>query len=148
MPRGSVTDAPEFNVAVFSFLLHYIWEFWQVPFYAGMPGQEHWSAIQACSRAVAGDVAIALASFGATAAILGSRRWMLAPRPMAAVLFISIGLAITIVLELLATRVWGRWTYADSMPIVPLIGVGLLPVLQWIVVPLLVMWFVRRQRPA
>ena len=59
-------DTPEFNIALFAFLLNLPWEFWQVPFFAGMPR-------------------------------------------------------------------------------LPLLGTGMLPVLQWIVIPPLVLWFVKRQ---
>ena len=60
-------------------------------------------------------------------------------------MFVGIGLVLTIVLEMLATHVLDRWHYAEAMPIVPAIGVGLLPILQWLVLPPLVLWFVRRQ---
>ena len=50
-----------------------------------------------------------------------------------------------LVLEPLATGPLGRWAYAEGMPVVPLLGVGLSPALQWILLPPLVAWFVRRQ---
>jgi len=31
------------------------------------------------------------------------------------------------------------------MPVIPLLGVGLSPLLQWVVLPPIVVWFVRRQ---
>jgi hypothetical protein len=52
---------------------------------------------------------------------------------------------ITIVMEWLAIRVLGRWAYAETMPVVPLLGVGVAPFVQWIVLPPLVVWFVRQQ---
>ena len=59
--------------------------------------------------------------------------------------FVAIGVAITLVLEWLATGPLGRWAYAEAMPVLPLLGVGLTPVLQWVLLPPLVAWFVRRQ---
>ena len=38
------------------------------------------------------------------------------------------------------------WTYSSLMPIIPGLGVGLVPVLQWIVLPPLVAALVARQR--
>ena len=35
-------DGPETNVAIFAFLLNLVWEFAQVPFFAGMPSADHW----------------------------------------------------------------------------------------------------------
>jgi hypothetical protein len=52
---------------------------------------------------------------------------------------------ITIVMERLSTGPLGRRAYAERMPIVPLVDVGLSPLLQWIVLPPLIVWFVRRQ---
>ena len=39
----------------------------------------------------------------------------------------------------------GGWRYAEIMPIVPKIGIGLVPLIQWIILPLLLVWFVKRQ---
>jgi hypothetical protein len=60
-------------------------------------------------------------------------------------MFVLMGLALTIVLERLATGPLERWAYSDLMPIVPALGVGLAPLVQWIVLPLALVWLVRRQ---
>lgn len=52
---------------------------------------------------------------------------------------------ITIVMERLATQVLHRWAYAETMPLVPILGIGLSPLLQWLLLPPLVLWFVRQQ---
>ena len=48
-------------------------------------------------------------------------------------------------MERLATGPLERWAYAERMPVIPLLEVGLSPLLQWIVVPPLIVWLVRRQ---
>lgn len=50
------------------------------------------------------------------------------------VAFSALGLGATIILELQSIGT-GRWVYGDSMPRLPLLGVGLLPVLQWTLLP-------------
>ena len=60
-------------------------------------------------------------------------------------IFIGVGLVATIIFETLATGELGRWAYNDAMPMLPLLGTGLLPLLQWLALPPLVLWFVRRQ---
>lgn len=75
----------------------------------------------------------------------GNRHWILRPRKFDIGTFIGTGLVATIVFEGLATGVLGRWTYAESMPRLPILGTGLLPVLQWLLIPPLVLCFVRRQ---
>ena len=59
--------------------------------------------------------------------------------------FLSSGLIITMAIEFYYTEIAYRWSYAPSMPRLPLLGTGLSAMLQWLVVPLLVVWFVRRQ---
>jgi len=138
-------DAPETNVAIFAFLLNLAWEFAQVPLFAGMRSAPHWTAILVCGRAALGDVVIALVAFWVVAAVSGSRTWILRPTGRRVAGFVTVGLLVTIVMEWLATRVLGRWAYAGTMPVVPLLGVGVGPLVQWIVLPPLVVWFVRRQ---
>ena len=60
-------------------------------------------------------------------------------------LFAAIGVGITMVTEWLATGVLARWAYASEMPVIPGLETGLLAVLQWIALPPLVVWLVRRQ---
>ncbi len=60
MPRRpqSLTWTPEFNVALFAFLLNLRWELWQVPLFEHMPLAPHREAGKTCSKAAAGDAAI------------------------------------------------------------------------------------------
>ena len=136
--------APEVNVVLFALLLHLPWEFWQVPFFEGMASAPHWAAVKVCTRAAAGDALIAVLAFLVVAAGARSRGWILRPSWRTVAAYVAVGLAVTAVIERVSTA-WGRWTYGEAMPIVPVLEVGLLPVLQWVVLPLLTIWFVRRQ---
>jgi len=142
---SNLPSTPEFNVLVFSFLINLTWEVWQVPFFRGMADQPHWLGVKACTQATFGDAGIALAAFWVTAICAKTRNWMLQPRKTDTAIFLSVGVAVTIVFESLATGVLDRWTYSDAMPRVPILGTGLLPLLQWLALPPLVLWFVRRQ---
>ena len=142
---ATFTGRPDVNIAIFAFLLNYPWEFLQVPFYRDMPSALHWSGVLVCSMATIGDVIIMLAAFWLTALAARSRRWVVEPRARHIALFVAIGLVITLFIEHMAVRSdWG-WRYESNMPLVPLLGAGLAPVLQWIVLPPLALWFVRRQ---
>jgi len=138
-------DLPEVNVAIFAFLLNLVWEFAQVPLFEGMPVAGHWRAIQVCARATAGDVAIALVAFWAVSWAWRSRLWILRPTTFQLGGFVAVGLVITVFIEWLSTQVLDRWAYSASMPTVPGLGVGLSPLLQWVLLPPLLAWFVRRQ---
>lgn len=43
------------------------------------------------------------------------------------------------------TRVLNLWQYTEAIPTLPLLGTGLSPLLQWSLLPPLVLWLVRRQ---
>jgi hypothetical protein len=140
-----VLDLPELHVAIFAFLLNFVWEMWQVPFWRQMPTSPHFEAVKACTVATLGDVLIALVSFWGVAAWVHSRAWILDPDAGEIGAFVLAGVAITIVGEWVLTEVLHRWTYAASMPTLPVLGTGLLPVLQWVVLPPMIVWFVHRQ---
>jgi hypothetical protein len=140
-----VLGTPEFNVSLFAFLLNYPWEFLQVPFFDAMPDMAHWEAVLFCTRATGGDVVIALVAFGAIALARRSREWVVRPRLADVAGFVMVAVVITMVLEWHATEVAERWTYSELMPTLPIVGTGLLPLSQWIVLPPLMIWLTRRQ---
>ncbi|WP_205042134.1 hypothetical protein [Rhodoligotrophos defluvii] len=132
-------------MAMFGFLLNYPWEFLQAPLYQGMADAPHWQAVKTCTRAALGDAVILVVAFWGIAATAGSRRWVLRPRLGQVTGFGGIGLAITMVVEHLATGPLDQWDYAEAMPMIPLLGIGVAPLLQWVLLPPLAAWFVRRQ---
>ena len=138
-------DLPELNILFFAFLLHFMWEMLQVPLYAELSGATHWDGIRTCLRATVGDAAIALIAFWCAALAGQSRQWFRWRNRTAYIVYVGVRLLATIVLERLATGPAQRWVYAPAMPIVPLLGVGLSPIMQWLVLPPLVLWITRRQ---
>lgn len=145
-----LTRTPEFNVTLFALLLNLPWEFLQVPFFDGMPQAPHWESVKACARAAGGDAVIALLAFGAVALMARSREWVIRSNWRSTLAFIGCGVLITVVIERLAlSGHWvSRWTYSSLMPVVPVLDVGLVPLLQWVMLPPLVLWLVRRQLAA
>lgn len=114
--------------------LHYLWEMAQVPFFANMADMPLLRHALICFVAALGDLAIAAVSYGVAALLLRRPLWALEKnwyRPAAA--WILFSLVATVLVERWAVA-QGRWTYAPSMPTIA--GVGLLPLLQWIAVPL------------
>ena len=144
----TLTELPEFNVLLFALLLNYPWEFIQAPLFEGMAERPHGAAVKACTQAALGDSVIMLVAYWGVAALGRGRAWIAAPGWREVLLFSSIGVAITVVIEwLVLTGGWlSGWTYSSLMPIIPGLGVGLVPVLQWVVLPPLVAALVARQR--
>lgn len=138
-------DLPELNVFVFGFLLNLPWEFLQTPFYEGIASAPHWESTRLCTQAAVGDAAMTLVAFWVVSAAAATREWVLRPTRRQVAAFVLTGLSLTAVFEWLATGVLERWTYTDAMPTLPLLGTGLLPLLQWTLLPPLILWFVGRQ---
>ncbi|MDP9473303.1 MAG: hypothetical protein M3Q71_22010, partial [Chloroflexota bacterium] len=104
-----------------------------------------WQGVQVCSLATVGDTVIALVSFWVVAAVVRSRAWVRDPSVRQVLAFTVVGLLVTVLAEWGATRWLRWWSYADQMPTLPVLGTGLLPLLQWVILPPLVVWFVQRQ---
>lgn len=136
----SLSNAPELPVAGFSFLLHFVWEFLQVPTYAGMAEMEHWQGIKLCTSATIGDVGFAMIAFWIASLAMRTRHWMESQASLPVVVFIGTGIALTVGFEFYYTQITQRWTYSDLMPLVPPFGTGLSPLLQWLVLPPAVLW--------
>lgn len=136
---------PEAHVAFLGFLLNYPWEMLQAPFFAGMTDMRHWDAVRECSWATLGDAGLLVGAFWVGAAVQRTRGWMARPRPSAVAAFLATGLLATVVVEWLATEVWHRWEYGPRMLTLPVLGTGVTPLLQWLVLPPLLIWIVRRQ---
>lgn len=120
--------------AIASAALHLLWELAQLPLYTiWQQGSIREIAI-AVAHCTAGDVVIAMVTLFAALIVAGNARWPFEKRLPTAALAIAAGIVYTVFSE--RTNVArGSWTYAELMPMVPWIHVGLTPLLQWLVVP-------------
>ncbi|MCF7697991.1 hypothetical protein [Loktanella sp. M215] len=144
-PTTDVRQLPvEVDLLALSFLGHFAWEMLQAPLFSSMSDVSHFAGIFICLKATLGDLAIALSAFWSAAGVGRSRRWFMRPGQRAWVVFFAVGLLLTVGLEYVHTQITGRWAYDGAMPVLPVIGTGLTPILQWIFVPMLVLWYLRR----
>jgi hypothetical protein len=138
-----IPELPELNVLIFSALLNFPWELWQIPFFRGMADVPHWRGVFECTRAAAGDAVISLVCYSIVCVLYEDRRWFTRTTRAQIATFVTAGVLITAVSELLSVRVFGRWAYSALMPEIG--GIGLLPLLQWLLIPPAVICLVRRQ---
>ncbi|MCY7322286.1 MAG: hypothetical protein LH660_10940 [Phormidesmis sp. CAN_BIN36] len=138
-------NLPEWNVGVFSLLLNFFWEIQQMPFYQLPSEFSCFDMIRNCTFATIGDVGISLLAFWVVAALAKSRQWFHQPWRSQLTSFIFVGVITTVVFEALAIGVLKLWAYAAFMPTLPFLGSGLLPLLQWLLLPPILIWFVKRQ---
>lgn len=136
--------APEVDVLILSFPMHFTWEFLQAPLFKNMEPLSHFEGILVCLQATLGDMALVLVAFWTTCLVTGTRHWPVRAGARAIAVWLGTGLFLTVTIEFLSTEILGRWTYAADMPRLPLLGTGLGPIGQWIVVPMIVFWYMCR----
>ena len=115
-------------LAAAAFGLNWPWEMMQMPAYAEMVGIPWQQTVGQCTLATLGDVAITLAVFGVGAVAAGRLQW--ARDGVHVYIFAAIlGAACAVAYEWRAIG-WGRWSYSEVMPIVPVLDIGLWPLMQ------------------
>lgn len=120
--------------------LNLAWELLQAPAFGTM-GDTWLKGFLVCAVAAVGDGVIALLLFGAGVAAFRQRRWFAPFRPGRYLGIIAIAVFIQVAVEWVAL-VQGRWSYQPWHP--TLLGIGLLPVLQAVVVVPLMFWLLSR----
>ncbi|HRQ64233.1 MAG TPA: hypothetical protein PKZ76_05090 [Xanthomonadaceae bacterium] len=119
------------------------WEFAHMPFYTlwetGTRAEIAFAALH-CS---VGDWMIAAASLALAAILVGGRTWPQQRYLPVAALAVALGLAYTLFSEWLNVDLRQSWAYAGAMPRLPVLGIGLTPVLQWLILPVLGLWWAK-----
>ena len=134
---------PEANLFIFSFLINFVYEVWQAPYYEFYGNPSFLDKIKDLTHCTFGDGVITLISGWIVSALARSRYWILNPRRKLTLLFTGTGLVITLITE--TYRVNVSKTYGVPVLAVPGLGMSSLAVVQWIILPPLVLYFARRQ---
>ena len=124
-----------FTIATFAFLFNLTWELIQIPLYkAGSYSIEHMAF---CALASVADAILVLLLFFGTAVLFRNLFWIQDKKWQQMVIVILLGATGAVLGEMRHLSI-GSWAYADSMPIIPVVNVGITPVLQFMILPLLV----------
>lgn len=123
------------GVAALAFLLNFIWELAQGPLYEGFEyDAQH---ISFCALASIADMLMVLILLFGFGLMNDNVFWAKSIGTSDILPLILIGITGALVGE-----VWhtfrGDWAYAEAMPMVPMIKIGLSPILQFAVLPLLI----------
>jgi hypothetical protein len=130
--------------ALLAFVLHGTWEIVQLPLYTLWENPDHRRVVLSLLHCTAGDVLIATSLFLFMAALFRSFTWPARQAWFGGSVMIAAGLAFTAFNEWYNVYRADAWSYAASMPLVA--GIGLAPLMQWIVVPVLMIIVIRRWR--
>ncbi|MEC9368878.1 MAG: hypothetical protein VX871_09340 [Pseudomonadota bacterium] len=114
---------------------HLTWEVLHLPLYTLWKVSNARELAVAILHCTAGDMLIALSVLASALVAAGTTAWPAAARLRVGLLTLMLGLGYTIFSEWWNVHVTKTWAYSDLMPVVPLTGIGVSPLLQWLVVP-------------
>ncbi len=128
--------------SVAAFALHGIWEVAQLPLYTLWDDLDRWRVARYVLHCLAGDVLIAATTYLLTAIVFRDVNWPVHRPWSAGVFLLALGFVFTAASEWYNVYVLGDWAYKETMPLVA--GIGLTPLLQWVIVPALMILAMRR----
>jgi len=144
---SSWKKTPEYLLLVLSLPLHLLWEIAQFPLYTVWHEGDWGFILYGLVHCTLGDLLILLSVFWFVSLLNKSRYWAFSPSMPNIVLFTILGLIYTIFSEIVNTRIKGTWGYTELMPIVPVIEVGGMPFLQWLLISPLLLWLMQLMKP-
>ena len=128
-----------------SFVLHLLWENAQAPLYVGFTSfREHFLV---CLKAALGDMLFMLIIYSVLAIVHKNVWWLTNAHAYTQsatwLIVIFLGIFLAVSFELWAVYIDHRWQYTETMPLIPFVDIGLTPVLQMAVIPVLTLLFTR-----
>ena len=123
---------------------HLIWEFAHMPLYTLWDTGTRSEIVFAAIHCTGGDVLIASATLLAALVLFGNNQWPDQAFAAVTLPMIIFGIGYTVFSEWLNIVIRQSWAYNEAMPVVPVLDVGLSPLLQWIVIPTVAIWWARR----
>jgi len=120
---------------VFATAANVLWETGQLPLYTiwqtGTRGELAFAAL----HCTAGDVVVLTAAFLLALLLTGGQDWPREGFGRVTATVILLGTAYTTYSEWKNVEVLRNWAYASSMPLLPPLGTGLAPLMQWALIP-------------
>ena len=127
--------------------LHLLWEVLQLPLYNLWTTASLGAQVYAVLHCTIGDVMIAAATLGTALLAIKAKHWPGSASRTVWFGSVMLGILYTVFSEWLNVEIRGSWGYSESMPVLPFLGTGLSPLLQWLVVPTAAQWIALRHRP-
>lgn len=128
--------------ALISAPLHLAWEALHVRLYTLWHEASAGVIVYSVLHCTAGDILIAAAAYVIAAGATRSSDWPRRAWRLGVPVLLASGLAYTMASEWINVYRLQRWAYAPHMPLIG--GIGVTPLAQWLVVPLVVFWLYRR----
>ena len=134
---------PEIQLLVLALPLELLWEVAQFPLYTVWHEGDWNYILYGLAHCTLGDLVILLIAYWIVAMLNRDRHWYLNNILPNGALFLVLGAVYTIYSEITNVRIKGTWDYTELMPIVPVVEIGAMPFLQWILIPPVLLWLMR-----
>jgi hypothetical protein len=128
-----------FVLAVSAFALNMLWELAQVFAFSSLNKASALEIFILVTIASIADAIITLVAFLTVALIRRDRRWWKSAGAADFLIFAVVGMISAVLIETIALS-RGTWTYGEYMPVIPLLEIGLLPLLQLTLLLPAVLW--------
>ena len=123
------------TTVLFAFFFNVAWEMLQMPLFKG--GVYDWQHILFCVLATVADVIMVLIIYFGFALTYKNVFWVKNLKTNRIILLLLTGGAGAVLAEVWQLSI-GTWSYAGAMPLIPVVHVGLSPVLQFMILPILI----------
>lgn len=124
-----------FTMVILALLLNFAWELIQVPLYKNPAYDTRHIAF--CALASLADVLMVLLLYFGLGLIFKEPFWIQDLKSTRVLLLVLIG-GVGAVLSEIRHLSLGSWGYDNSMPLIPVVNVGIAPVLQFMILPILI----------
>jgi len=124
--------------------LELLWELAQFPLYDAWHQNDWGYILYGLAHCTLGDLLILLVLYEVIALLNRNRCWYATNGVTArGSLFTLLGASYTVYSEIMNVRIKGTWGYTEQMPLLPIVDIGGMPFLQWLLIPPLLLWLMR-----
>jgi hypothetical protein len=124
--------------------LNFVWETAQLPLYTIWQTGSASELAFVILHCTGGDLLILAASLMLALLLIGDANWPRFGYRWVVLATTILGLSYTVFSEWLNVEVRQSWAYAPAMPLIPPLGTGLAPLLQWLIIPPTALAFAKR----
>lgn len=144
VPEWKTSASLIWRWAVLALVLHLIWEIGQLPFYTSWDEANAGRIALYVGHCVLGDVMIATLAYLVVALAWRQADWPRHRFWTGGLMLIAMGLGYTVFSEWHNVYRTGSWAYSKAMPLI--YGIGITPLLQWLIVPGVMLVLIKRTR--
>jgi len=135
----------EIKIAVAGYVLSALYELAHAPLFVFVDAPTVWHKIYYPLHCALGDLNPFMISYHVVAFWNRDLFWIKKRYFWAEiVVFTAIAVTYTVLAEIIYVQVKSAWSYKEIMPMVPVLGVGLTPFIQWMVVAPAALYFIHR----